>query len=324
VDGFAVAELPFTTNVYGEGFDVLVQPDGRILVAGSKAARAGTTAAVWRFTPDGELDSTFGNNGVVTFTSSGTYNASDKLALWDGYVLVAGYSTPTGVQQSIWVRKLNPDGSPHVWFGSGGKITTGLTTELGSTTLAIHPVAGNIFVGGKVNDTAVVAKYFSSGTVFYNFGTYGRVVLPDCAPGGGYIPRFPIVPVDLRFQSTGKLLVASKMAWGGFSLTLGIHRLTAAGGIDPTFVDPNVAGSCDGLIDGSTWIRVLPNDNFYAGVKRHFADGAKDPTFATNLYAGNSGEIQADGKILHVVADWHFLPGEPTSDARVKLFRLLP
>lgn len=324
MDGFGVTEAPISPNVYGEGFDVLVQPDGYIVVAGSKAARGGTTAAVWRFTPDGELDTTFGNDGVVTFTSSGTYNASRKLVFWNGNIFVAGYSTPNGIA-NVWVRKLNTDGSLHVWFGSGGKLSTGLETQTANVTIAISSANGYIFVGGISGTSAVVAKYSSSGTIFTNFGNFGLATLPNCTPGGGYTPTYPIVPLDLRFQSSGKLLVVSRMSYGGWAETPGMHRLTAAGFVDTSFVDTTQYGSCNAVVQGSTWVRVASNDFLYSGSRRFIPDGSKDTSFIPAANTMVSGEVQpGDGKIVYLSYDTFLSPGKTYSDSRVKLFRLLP
>jgi uncharacterized delta-60 repeat protein len=52
---------------------VLIQPDGKILVGGStsRCYRCGTNTALARYNPNGSLDSTFGNNGMVSVQAIG-------------------------------------------------------------------------------------------------------------------------------------------------------------------------------------------------------------------------------------------------------------
>jgi uncharacterized delta-60 repeat protein len=70
---------------------VLVQPDGKILVAGS--ARQGQNrfapiqGAIARFNPDGSLDPTFGTGGKVLSTSHGAITALGLDAAGDIFVL---------------------------------------------------------------------------------------------------------------------------------------------------------------------------------------------------------------------------------------------
>jgi len=75
-----------------------IQPDGRILLSGTIQNTAETYSAVGlvRFNPDGSVDTSFGNNGMVA-ASLGTQDAGLKLAR-DGYgrFLVAGQSLING------------------------------------------------------------------------------------------------------------------------------------------------------------------------------------------------------------------------------------
>jgi hypothetical protein len=55
------------TNFINEPNSVAVQPDGDIVVVGfSETTSGGVNFAMARFTPNGQLDDTFGHGGLVT------------------------------------------------------------------------------------------------------------------------------------------------------------------------------------------------------------------------------------------------------------------
>jgi uncharacterized delta-60 repeat protein len=77
-----------------EAFDVALQADGRIVIAGG----TNTYPAPWdfvvaRFNPDGSLDSHFGSGGVVTTDFGNSDDVAFALAVQaDGMIVAAGYS----------------------------------------------------------------------------------------------------------------------------------------------------------------------------------------------------------------------------------------
>jgi uncharacterized delta-60 repeat protein len=77
----------------GIGWAVLVEPGGRILVAGRAFSNSEQDASDWtllRYGPGGRLDRSFGGDGIVV-TDFGTGEDSARaLALHDGRILVAG------------------------------------------------------------------------------------------------------------------------------------------------------------------------------------------------------------------------------------------
>ncbi len=67
-------ETGITTLNMGQGYDlcneVLLQPDGKILLTGDIAYEVGRNAAVMRLMADGTRDSSFNVNGLVTMIDS--------------------------------------------------------------------------------------------------------------------------------------------------------------------------------------------------------------------------------------------------------------
>jgi uncharacterized delta-60 repeat protein len=76
-----------------EGFALKIQPDQKIVLAGT-AVSAAFEVAVARFTGDGTLDANFGSGGFVTTSIGGINDEALAVALHaDGRIVAAGFST---------------------------------------------------------------------------------------------------------------------------------------------------------------------------------------------------------------------------------------
>jgi uncharacterized delta-60 repeat protein len=94
---------------------VLVQPDGRIVVAGGGAAASSFCVA--RLRANGALDTTFGPGGKRTIDFGGDDESAYGAALQpDGKIVLAG-----GSDLRVAVARLNPNGSLDTTFSGDGK-----------------------------------------------------------------------------------------------------------------------------------------------------------------------------------------------------------
>lgn len=113
----------FFANGISSPSAVAVQPNGDIVVVGTAQASvdAPFAFALARFKPDGQLDDTFGNGGLVTTTPSGPFPAASAvIAQPNGQILVGGFVDGTGVHtsgQTVLVR-YNSNGSLDTIFGT--------------------------------------------------------------------------------------------------------------------------------------------------------------------------------------------------------------
>src|ERR1043166_4782827 len=154
----------------GLGQAMVIQPDGKIVVAGQTAG-ATPKILVARFLPSGALDPAFAG-GVVTLDST-TSDSGAAVALQpDGKILVAGATTPgdPNARQALVVR-FKPDGTPDLTFGKAGRVQLSLgPTEPSFSRLravAVQPdggivVAGIVSIAGGDFD-AVVARLGPAG-----------------------------------------------------------------------------------------------------------------------------------------------------------------
>ncbi len=113
--------------------DVLIQPDGKILVTGRHGVpgSAETSFALLRLNGDLSLDSAFGNGGVAItnpVVPSGNVNVAAKaLALQpDGKIVVAGEGQdPVNLDYGFVLARYNNDGSLDTSFGKYEGFTSG-------------------------------------------------------------------------------------------------------------------------------------------------------------------------------------------------------
>jgi uncharacterized delta-60 repeat protein len=123
---------------------VLVQPDGRIVVAGNASGNA--MMSVTRLRANGSLDTTFGAGGVVTIDFGSLADlANDAVLQPDGKIVVAGY---TQADEEVAVARLRPNGSPDPTFGFAGKATVDFGAATFGNAVALQP-SGRIVVAGQ-------------------------------------------------------------------------------------------------------------------------------------------------------------------------------
>lgn len=128
-----IATVETAGERYG-GAGVALQPDGKILVAGSDQHPAGGRAfAAYRLSADGRPDSSFGVGGVAVTrlgTSAQGYNdydahAESLVVQQNGKVVVGGnarFHSDSGYYRLPALVRYTPEGQLDTGFGDGGKV----------------------------------------------------------------------------------------------------------------------------------------------------------------------------------------------------------
>ena len=173
------------------GNSMLIQPDGRIVVAGTVDFQGpDSDFGLARYLGDGALDASFGVAGLVTTDLSGSVDDLYGLTIQaDGKLVAVGdsYQSGTGLDHAV-VRYL-PDGSLDASFGSGGVALTDFGTAFDSARRVAIQADGKIVVLG----TAGLVRYDAAGALDGTFGVGG------------------VAPADLGMmllESDGRILVA--------------------------------------------------------------------------------------------------------------------
>jgi uncharacterized delta-60 repeat protein len=126
---------------------MVLQPDGKILVAGSTDARGTDDFAVIRLLSNGTPDNSFGTGGKAIVDLGGDDVATSIALQPNGKIVVAG-STRVGTSGDVAVARLQPDGSPDTTFGRAGKSILDFGADEAATGLAVER-DGHIVVAGE-------------------------------------------------------------------------------------------------------------------------------------------------------------------------------
>jgi uncharacterized delta-60 repeat protein len=142
--------------------------DGKIVVAG--LGYGAGSAEIYRYNPDGSLDSTFGTGGDIVTPFGVTVREVTLDA--NGRIVVVG-SNPAGSANLL--ARFNVNGTPDTTFGSGGVVTTTFGTSSQGLGVAVYPNAGTandgklVVVGDSNNGTkynVLVARYLGDSPSF--------------------------------------------------------------------------------------------------------------------------------------------------------------
>ena len=144
-----------TTDFFGS-FDqataIALQSDGKIVLAGvanPDFTLANSDFALARYSPDGNLDSTFGSGGKVTTNFLGAADEAKALALEpNGKLVAAGNTNGFGGSRDFALAHYNGDGILDPGFGAAGKVVIDFFGSVDSgNALALQP-DGKIVVAG--------------------------------------------------------------------------------------------------------------------------------------------------------------------------------
>lgn len=270
--------------------DILLQPDGKILVGGNFSNFNGITIySLLRLNADGSLDSSF--NCTINPTSV------NSLALQsDGKILVAGSLSVTinGHLQKQLIR-LNSNGSLDTTFDFG-------FTGFSSPNHQIYKVAiqpdGKVLAAGNFTafngiQQGLIIRFNTDGSkdASFNIGT-------GATGSAGSSLR------DIVIQPDGKILVAGTyVSWNGQALG-SIHRINADGSLDTSFV-LGVSSTYISRIAFQSDGKIAAIGNFAINgiaqiITKLNSDGSLDATFVNKpiTNAVNCLDVQADDKIL--------------------------
>ena len=239
-DGDGRLDLAFAVTTEVVAGSIALQPDGKILLAGTGG---GNFVAV-RLDSDGSLDRSFDGDGKQS-VSFGDDRPSSLGALTlqpDGGILLAGSTTLSifdGIKFSV--ARLTPAGALDPSFGGDGRVILDAVRP-GYTTDRVSAAAvrsdGKIVLAGAAGSFTPrfgVARLNPSGTLDRGFDGDGwnDFTVADL-PG---FARGLAIPADGRVVLGGTVGGGSSGLMGPSNATLAAARLDAAGALDPSFGD---------------------------------------------------------------------------------------
>ncbi len=304
---------------YAVGTDIVLQPDGKILVSGI-VIDSMDRMALFRYMPDGSLDPSFGNNGIAIVSGQPYGTVGIRLALQpDGKIVVAGQGILSAtLMDDMIIARFDANGSLDPSFATNGIAIINIWGErelpLG---LALQP-DGQILIAGYAIDSSFNSRPFvmrlkTNGSPDPGFGN-GGLVTPDLNTPLSWAS-------DLVLLDGGKILVGLVYIDTKPSENVEdnlLLRLLPDGTLDSTFGDKGMARYDFGDNERLTTMaiqadgKILATGEYYTGITqfalfRYLPDGSVDfnfgdsgrvvTTFKDHSTTG-SVALQADGKIL--------------------------
>ena len=193
-------------------YDVLVQPDGKIIVAGEN--RSGdsftpATAVALRYNSDGSLDTAFGDAGVAVAEMQEDSIAYGAALQGDGKIIIAGQALGAGYYY-FGVARFETDGSPDTSVAGVGYVT--IYPEGGGTAqdVVIQP-DGKILVAGTGYTSGhdfTLMRFNTQMGMDDNFGTDG-IAYADPSVMSQYAAA-------VALQPDGKILVSGETDYASY------------------------------------------------------------------------------------------------------------
>jgi len=239
------------------GSSVIVEPDGRIVVAGQR----GSELLVARLLADGALDPAFGIGGVYVGSTTGNVNSSSSYRARVVRAPGGGYRVMANLGADCAVVGLTQAGVLDAGFGNAG---VAVVARVNSDPVTCNSMAidatGRLLVGGKSlgagGSNGHVARMLAKGT---------------------QDPGFSAAPISAQFSEvtaltvgpTGSIFVAGRERTGFAGAT--VVRMLADGALDPLYgragssrIELNAPRSSQPVIND---MRALGNDVLVVGGK---------------------------------------------------------
>lgn len=286
---------------------VLVQPDGKVAVAGSAITADGPYErfALARYNADGSLDPSFGTNGIVT-TSIGNSDAIPHALAWqpDGKLVVAGEAS-----YNFALARYTPDGSLDPGFGTSGIINDARFLGGAAHTIVLQP-DGKLVAAGDSYPACAVRRYQTDGAPDPTFGANGATSTSISGIQSCWITALVLQP-DGKLVAAGAAYVDDYFRWQ-FALV----RYDADGSLDPSFGTNGIVTTSIGSIGASGLVlrpdgRLVAGGSTYGGAGEadfvlvgYNADGSLDTGFGNGGISSESIggltalAIQPDGKLV--------------------------
>jgi uncharacterized delta-60 repeat protein len=288
------------TTAIGSGagaFALVLQPDGKLVAAGSSSNGSQTTFALARYKPDGSLDPAFGSDGRVT-TEIGADAAVHALVLQpDGKLVAAGISANAG-RVDFALARYNPDGSLDTSFNGTGKVTTAIGSSGNdvASAVALQPDGKLVAAGTSYNGTSpasepeffALARYNPNGSLDTSFNGTGKLTTA--------IGSFNDASA-LALQSDGKL-VAAGTSWGdSHTSDFALVRYNPDGSLDTSFNRTGKVTTAIGPLNTASAVALQPDGKLVAagsssnGSDTLFALARYDPDGSLDTSFNGTGEV---------------------------------
>jgi uncharacterized delta-60 repeat protein len=290
---------------------------GRLLSAGSSAAKSGGIFTTVRYDTNGSLNTTFGSKGIVTTSFKGIDEVAIYAMTMQGSgsgekIIVAGNN---GELNPVLLARYTESGALDTTFGAGGTVSTTTPFEFVTVEDVALQSNGDIIVCAAVSlsdgvDAMALMRYTANGQLDTTFGSKGYVTLTVDSNDGD-----DTFPYGIAVDANNNIVVAASNEDSG---VMALVRFTESGGLDASFGDLGIVTesfACQAqavAIDyaGNIVISGLAANGENLLVARFTSDGALDNTFGSTGGVFN-GQGYADDFVYSPCA--HSVQLQPSS-----------
>jgi uncharacterized delta-60 repeat protein len=202
-----------TTSV-GNGasaFSLILQPDGKLVAAGSGLNGSKQNFALVRYNSDGSLDTSFDFDGKVLTSIGFSHSGAYSLILQPDGKLVAAGCTLSGSYENFALVRYNNDGTLDTSFGLSGRVTTAMSSDRDYASSLILQPDGKLVAAGRSYDTVnynydfALARYNSNGILDSSFGAGGKITTAIGSSSSDAVHSLILQP-DGKLVATGTAL----------------------------------------------------------------------------------------------------------------------
>jgi uncharacterized delta-60 repeat protein len=226
-----VATIPLT-QITGP-WAIKAAPDGSVLVAAGVFSSSSSSwlPAVFKITPTGALDTTFGSSGFSYFYAGafGPFGKATDLSIQaDGTILVGGRVGDNNTYNEFFVARLLANGALDTSFGTSAGMTV---VSFGSVIADGRRMA--VEADGKIVLLGGITSAGGSATGVIRLTANG---VPDSTFNGtGSVQLAGFLGWQVALQNNNKILISATQPTGPQTNVAVAARLTAAGQLDSSF-----------------------------------------------------------------------------------------
>ncbi len=206
---------------------IVVEPNGKIVTAGTTWNGSNFDFAIVRYNADGSLDNTFSDDGKQV-TDFGLNEEGNSLVVQlDGKIIVGGSSN-----SKFAIARYNTDGSLDATFSDDGKLLIAMGFSDLAKSVALQADGKIILAGHSYIDANYDSAYFalvrinSNGTLDNTFSSDGKVFTD--------FESSPSFANAVTIQTDGKIVAAGRSYINGHN-NLSVARYNTDGSLDNTF-----------------------------------------------------------------------------------------
>lgn len=156
----------------------VLQPDGKIVLAGRRSNGTDDDLVVVRLTSGGALDPTWDGDGISVFDRGNNEIANGIVRQADGKIAVAGQTAPSGSLSNSLLVRFNTNGSLDDSFNGSGSRTYAISPNQDTFTGLVAQSDGKLVASGRAfngvtGDDGIAVRVNSNGTPDTSFATSG-------------------------------------------------------------------------------------------------------------------------------------------------------